>query len=1183
MPEREDLEKMIAVLETQRGVLGDALVDAMLAPLRARLAPQAEPEQRKQVTVLFADVHGLAPLADRMGLTALCDLTAEYFRRWNAVLLHWGGVVEKFVGDAVMAVFGLPVAREDDPERAVRAALDMQAALTALNGEYPEALLNMRAGVNTGLVVARWQVGRPGGDFSVVGDAVNVASRLEQAALPGSILIGHSTYRHVRGLFDVVPQAPLQIKGRTRPVRAYLVQSARPHAARAARGLEGAHAPLIGRNAVLGCLHDVVARARDERVTHTVTVTGEAGIGKTRLLREFLDAQARQPESAQVLEGRESSRAENVPHAWLRELLAGTFGILESDPAATVCAKLEQAMAPLLGTGGEAAAHVVGVWLGFDLPDGERLSGLGGDPRQLPDRARRYLTQLLAALAVRRPILIVLEDVHWADTQSLDTIESVLSELPGLPLVVVCLARPDLYERRPDWGTRLPRHLRLDLQPLAPDDSRDLARELLRPAGSVPAELYDFVVQRSEGNPFYIEELLRMLVDAGTILVDREPWRVQWTPQAAEGVPTTLAGILQARLDGLPAAEKAALQCASVMGRIFWESALVHLRAAFPGGPADDGDLRAVLASLQQSDFIEARTPSSLAGTAEYHFKHALMRDVVNESVLKRERRSIHARVARWLASAATAAGRAEEFAAHIAAHFDQAEEPDEAVPWYRRAAARAAAQFANAAALDCLARALALIPPADAGGRYALLLMRERLYDLQGARQLQSQDLETLAVLAEQLDDSPEALAQRAEVALRLSAYAEETGDYPAAVAAAKQAVILARQQAAAATEAAGRLAWGRALWRQAQYSEANAHLAEALALATAGGWATLQADCARSLGAVAFSQGQYSAARAYAEQALAIHRALGDLLGQSRALGNLGIVCRNQGDYPAMRAYYQEALRLKREIGDLPGESAVLNNLGVFLAGQGDYAEAQRCYQRALDIKRATGDKQGESDGLNNLGEVALRLGDYARAREYLEQAITLRTHLGDRRGQSDTLVFLSLLALDLGNLAQAQACAAQALRIARDVRAEPLQVHAMLCLGHALLAQSRAAEAAAAYTQAFGLGRKLAEHEAVEPLAGLALACLAQGDRDQAHAYAEEVLAGLETRILTDMEEPLRVYLQCYQVLHACGDPRAAEVLMRARNLLQVRAYGIEDAEQRRMFLEEVPVHRELGARA
>jgi hypothetical protein len=206
----------------------------------------------------------------------------------------------------------------------LRAALDLQAALAGLNDEYPGVSLDMRAGLNTGLVVASWQAGRPGGDFSVVGDAVNVAGRLERAALPGSILIAHSTYRHVRGLFDVVPQAPLQIKGRTRPVHAYLVQAARPHAARAARGLEGAHAPLVGRDAPLRCLQDVFASARDDRVTHVVTVTGEAGIGKTRLLREFLHALAQRPEPTQVFEGRESSRAANVPHS-LRRAIRSTL------------------------------------------------------------------------------------------------------------------------------------------------------------------------------------------------------------------------------------------------------------------------------------------------------------------------------------------------------------------------------------------------------------------------------------------------------------------------------------------------------------------------------------------------------------------------------------------------------------------------------------------------------------------------------------------------------------------------------------------------------------------------------------------------------------------------------------------------------------------------------------------
>ncbi|MCW5853429.1 MAG: AAA family ATPase, partial [Anaerolineae bacterium] len=663
MTETEQLEQAIAALEAQRAILGDAVVNTALAPMREKLAalkaahPPAD-AQRKLATILFADVSGFTALSETRDAEEVTELLNALWRRLDQAITSHGGLIDKHIGDSVMALWGVEHAREDDPERAIRAALAMQALLNDERGmmnddqrrvagsssfiAHPSSLLHLRIGLNTGPVLLG-QVGTTR-EFTAMGDAVNLASRLEHAAPVDGILISHEVYRHVRGVFDVQALDPIPVKGKAEPVQVYVVQGAKPRAFhRPTRGVEGVETPMVGRETEFKALQHALETVAEDGELQVVTVVGEAGVGKSRLLSEFehwLDVGSRQ---AWYFKGRVDAGMTAVPFALIRDVFAYRFGIQDSDPLETARHKLEHGVTGFMAGDSDAVekAHFIGHLLGFDFSASPHLTPVLADPNQIRQRAFYYLTQFFRAVTQGRttadggrktgddassprppssilgppsavgtrpssilgppssvgtppssvlgpsssvgfPAVILLEDIHWADDASLDLLDHLARELgpsesslrrrPSLPLLIVALTRPTLFERRPLWGEGESFHTRLTLRPLDRRDSRRLVDEILRKAKYVPPELRDTIVAGAEGNPFYLEELIKMLVEAGVIVTRVEPWRVDLDRLNAVRVPPTLVGVLQARLDALAPAERETLKRASVVGQVFWDA-----------------------------------------------------------------------------------------------------------------------------------------------------------------------------------------------------------------------------------------------------------------------------------------------------------------------------------------------------------------------------------------------------------------------------------------------------------------------------------------------------------------------------------------------------------------------------------------------------------------------------------
>ena len=720
------LKQTMAEMEAQRALLGDEVVDAALVPLRNRLSDlqtQVEPptekrrevprRQRKLVTLLFMDVAGSTQMTRHLDPEDTMEIMDNALRLLADPVQSHGGHVTRFMGDGFMAVFGDPLAREDDPEQAVRAGLEIQAVAQSLAQELGSQWdiqgFKVRVGINTGLAALG---GYTEAEDTVMGRPVNLAARIESAAPPGGVLISHNTYRHVRGVFDVKPQESILAKGFDEPLPVYLVQRVRPRAFRVPMlGVEGVETRMVGRETELKCLQDALFTAMEEGEGQIITIAGEAGVGKSRLLYEFQNwIELLPPPSVRFFQGRGRQESQGQPYALLRDLFAFRFQILEDDRAAEARRKIEQGFAEVFGEG-EAAqlrAHLLGQLLGFDFSASLHLKGVLNDPEQLRNRGLIYLNEYFQMASSIRPTVVFLEDIHWGDDSSLDAVNRLGERTPELSLLIICAARHSLFERRPYWGEGQTHHICLELRPLSRRESRQLVAEILKLADEVPAQLRELVVNGAEGNPFYVEELIKMLVEDGVILTGEETWRVEPQRLAEVEVPSTLAGVLQARLDSLPPQERRVLQQASVVGRLFWDRLVAHIQAE--GGDGGDPQLVPVaLSALRGRELIYRREESAFAGAVEYLFKHELLREVTYESVLKRLRQVYHGLVGEWLIS--QCGDRLAEYSGLIAEHLLLAGRREQAGEYFTQAGKFALASYANSEAEGYFRQALALSP----------------------------------------------------------------------------------------------------------------------------------------------------------------------------------------------------------------------------------------------------------------------------------------------------------------------------------------------------------------------------------------------------------------------------------------------------------------------------------------
>ncbi len=659
-------------------------------------------EERRVVSVIFVDLVGFTARAERLDPEDVRAILTPYHECLRREIQSFGGVVEKFIGDAVMAVFGAPTAFGDDAERAMRAVLAVRDSVREMNERDAQLDLQLRIAVNTGEALVSLRTRPELGESMVAGDVVNTASRLQQAAPVNGILVGEETYAATRDAIVYEPAPPVVAKGKADPLAAWLaVRAATPAGERRLSGQ-----PLVGRVRELGALRGIWERTVEERRPHLVTVLGAAGVGKTRLAVEFAGIVGEL--DGRTVRGRSLPYRDSSAYGAFAAQLKQLCGIFESDSVEVGIRKLHGTVATLLGAEAHAVADHLAILLGLDA------EGSVTDRETLFFSVRGFIE----AVACDKPTVLVFEDLHWADASLLDLVDMLAARLRDVPIFLLVLARPELLDARPAWGGGLPSYTALPLEPLAGHEARELAAQLLTrlPLNQLEERAALFA-ETAEGNPLFIEQLAAAVTETSA-----EP---------GASLPTTIRGIVAARLDALPPAERTVLLDAAVQGKVFWRGALERM--------TDDGErLSELLTALERRDLVRRERVSAIEGDHQYAFKHVLIRDVAYDLLPRARRQERHEQCARFLEEATAEVGEA---GAALARHWRDAGDRSRAIDYLVAAAEQAERGWAKDRAVDLYREALGLVPEEDGERRVAirrrLAIAHQAFFHVQDARLL--------------------------------------------------------------------------------------------------------------------------------------------------------------------------------------------------------------------------------------------------------------------------------------------------------------------------------------------------------------------------------------------------------------------------------------------------------------
>ncbi len=1018
------------------------------------LSPADAAEVRKTVTVIFSDLVGSTALGERSDPESVRRVMSRYFSEVRSVLERHGGTVEKFIGDAVMAVFGIPELHEDDALRAVRAANEVQASLETLNEELDRdwgVRLACRTGVNTGEVVA----GDPSaGQTLVTGDAVNVAARLEQAAGPGEVLIGEETFRLVRDAVVAEPVPPLALKGKAEAVPARRLLHVVPHAPGVARRLDS---PMVGRDRELGALVESFERALRERACRLVTVLGSAGAGKSRLAHELI---ASLGDRAVLLRGRCLPYGEGITFWPVREIVREATGVGEAAAPEEVVAAIER----LLPAGDDGESALIARRVASALGAGEAAGAI--------QETFWGVRRLLEALASKRPLVVMFDDIHWAEPTLLDLIEYVAG-FSRVPLLLLCLARPDLLEARPGWGTAGPNAEVVSLEPLAEEQQVLLMDNLLGRA-ELPDTLRDRIVHSAEGNPLFVEEMLRMLIDEGLLRRDDGRW-VPTGDLSTLSTPPTIQALLAARLDRLQDEERSLLQRASIVGRVFWWGAVSAL-APEP----ERGRVGRDLQSLVRKELIQP-DPSSFAGDDAFRFRHILVRDAAYESAPKSLRAELHERFAAWLED--RVGGRTDEYAAILGYHLEQAYllrvelgPPGErardlaraASGWLAHAGRAAMAGKDASAAVNLLARAARLLPDEESARRPLLVDLAGALSDA-GELGRAGELLDEARRRAEEVGDGHvEWLARIGLSFLRLMR--EPEGATRDALQEAEGAI---RAREDEADDVVLSRAWqliSQRHWMRGEAGERGRALERALEHARRAG------DKAAEINIITESGGPLAIGPVPVKEG--IHRAEeileqmpGNMAIREFAYHVLGHLRARLGEFDEARRIVAGWREMLRELGQELRYATSANCAWDVLSLAGDWGEGERILREGLEILERMQEKSYLSTVAANLAEALYRRGRAEEAERY--------TLVSEEAGASDDFItqvtwrrVRAKVLAARGEGTEAERLAREAVEVAAGTDLLDMHGDSLLTLAEVLGRQGRGDEADEAAREALSL---------------------------------------------------------------------------------------------------------------
>lgn len=933
--------------------------------------------ERKFATALFADLVGYTSLTEQQDPEVVRSLVGQVFDRLVKEIERYDGLVEKFIGDAVLAVFGVPTAHEDDPERAVRAALDMQAILSDLNERFAaegKPHLGMRIGIEAGEVLVDLDRVARLRDRMVTGDAVNTAARLQQATKSGGIVVGPNVHAATKGTVDYGPLSPIDLKGKTSPVPAWEVRRLTAGGERARLGLQ---ARLIGRDEELAVLTQSFHRVEKEGSPALVAILGPAGVGKSRLALELSRYLAGLSQRASLRKGRCLAYG-NVSYSALAQAVKAECGILEDDSPESVRKKVARTVEELFGDR-EHASHV------------EALVGSGKEHAFRREELFDAWLRFLERMAARSSLVLLLEDLHWADDGLLDFIEHVADWAQG-PIFLLTLARPTLLERRPGWGGGKRNYATLSLDPLTPEEVKEMLEDLL--SAGLPETFTQLVVERSEGNPLFGEEIVRMFIDRGVLRPAAEG--TQWEVGGVEEVeiPRSVQALIAARLDALPKEEKAILQDAAVVGRTFWVGAAKRLSGH------GDREVREALGRLRAKEIVVPREPPTFSGEVEFAFRHILFRDVAYESLPKSFRADKHVEVAKWAEE--QAGERGEEIAELLAMHYvqairylDELGETDgrrgaaerEGYRWARAAGHRSRRLWQQREAVRWLRTALELADRAGATDTALAALWESYADACQGVepyREVEAALEKALALYEEQ--GSPTDLGR---VEARLAYVAYQSGQEEAVIRRAERALARLEPLGDSGDLALALCILGQYHRRRGQWEQAERHLRRAMTMAERVRDPVTQGRAMVWLGSV-LQAAEGEAGTSLLQRALDFARQSGDLSLLLRALVELSEAFEQAtGDYRQAEALLREGIDVARRAGSIGEVAWMEGNLADYLFDMGRLdEEVERLARNGLQAARALGEATRMGYSLCAIALIHTLRGEMGEAEETLHE---------------------------------------------------------------------------------------------------------------------------------------------------------------------------------------------------
>ena len=1065
-------------------------------------------------------------------------------------------------GSLIVLWFGAPMTYENNIERAAQYLLALQEANQKLTHS-----VRWRASMTFGIVWAGIRGGIECCEYGAVGDVVNLAARIVTKSRWGEIWVSKPVFDRIKNGYRFETLGAFQFKGKRQQSTIYQLLLAAQQSE-----ISFSTEKMIGRQKELMTLRREIQPIFDGYSAGVIYIYGEAGMGKSRLLYELHKQLNRRYRlnwfhcPAEEILRQSLNPFTYFLYRYFNQSLDKTTEQCQSAFDDTFYTLLDRIYKkyPL----DDIEAHDIIEQLERTRSFLAAMVGLRWSDSlysQLEPKLRFQNTlvafkNLIMAESLLQPVIIEMEDAHWLDDDSKELVSVLTKGIAGYPIVLIFSGRygDDGSKFKFDFEPDVTQ-FELALQDLSETDVQMMAESIVQ--GELTSDTVAFLMQKCNGNPFFVEQISLDLKERGLLAKAANNGHFELLTQRINEVPSNINAVLIARLDRLTAEVKHVVQTAAVLGREFELLILDQMLD-------NDTQLTTKIKTAENAQIWDT------LNNIRYIFKHALLRDSAYDMQLRARLRELHNSAAQAIENVHQT--DLQSHYADIAYHYDRADIHSDAAHWYRQAGEQAIARFANEEAITYFARALSLLDEADYETRFSILLIQEESHALLGKREAQYEDLVVLGDLTGALDDD----WRRVEVAIRLTKYAEMTSDYPAAIAAARMSVNLARELHHREGEAEGYLLLGRAQWRKGDFDDSLKNLEMALSLARKSGLQEVEADALRNMGIVFIYRGNFADAESQSELALQIYRKVGIRSGENAALNNLGEILLEEGRFERSFAYYEQALAICRQTGERRSEQVIRHNMGRSLLQQGDFMGAKAALEESLQIAYDVDDLQGEGETLGELGKLYLFLGQYDVAQSYFEESLQISGEIGDLLVEAYVLAHLGLLFLRKRDTAVSWEYCQQALRLLESVNDNRTEALALSCFGQVLVGVNQYRRAIEPLQQALSIRQELVQpHRAVEVLAGLARAYSLQGKEEQALQYARQIWQHVQERNLLGTQEPFEVLLVCYDVFAVAGEETAVSVLSYMLAELQKQADAIYPKSLRETFLHQILAHQRI----